>query len=194
MSCRLADDNRQDYLDNDLSESARVEFETHLRACDECRAWLADARSLSSLLKQQATSVPEPGAAYWEQSSQLLFARTIEHGPTQTNRESSKRSLVPLASYRRLAGAAATFAASVILFLSAVWLGTSYQQARLQVIQLHPSVSPIQPVFNLLLSRNEAEPILSTHETAVLGQGMLMIGSPGMLSRSEALPYLLAVR
>lgn len=62
FTCRDAIEFVMHYLDNDLPPTQRAEFESHLRACPSCVAYLENYRKAMTLAKSSAEgagAVPE---------------------------------------------------------------------------------------------------------------------------------------
>jgi hypothetical protein len=55
MTCDQFADRLADYLEGDMDATARAAIETHASSCAECRALLADLRTLQA----EATKLPE---------------------------------------------------------------------------------------------------------------------------------------
>lgn len=63
----------ESYVDGALSPEDRTRVESHLESCDECRAALVREREFASALAR--TSVPDPGAAYFDGFAPRVAAR-----------------------------------------------------------------------------------------------------------------------
>lgn len=195
MTCGQVQALLDDYDDDTLNEQERSAIQAHTASCQSCGKLLADARRFRTVLSNQAATVPDPGEPYFEQMTRLVLAKTSDRPTLNWISPIAGKSVAHRQQqWRRLGMAMATCAASVLLFAASVWLGLSYQQTRLEVIRSTPAENDIRPSFSFLLN-NESEPsYVSRHETAMLGQGLVMMGAPGVLQRAEALPFLHAGR
>jgi hypothetical protein len=115
MRCQSFKDKIELYIDNELSNWEKTEFERHLSKCPDCAREIAVLKSIDSLGKIGTFSEPEP--EYWNQLNQNIMQQIS--GPKEKTlwiadrREQLKGIIVhPKISYR-LVGLAAT---AVIIF------------------------------------------------------------------------------
>ena len=70
MDCRETQTLLTAFHDGELSAADRARAEDHLRSCPECRALLADLARADA-----ATTVPDPGPAYWDRFNARVMDR-----------------------------------------------------------------------------------------------------------------------
>lgn len=174
----------EDYVDNELPPEQAVEFEIHLRACDDCRAEVESSRLLKTALRQSNADemVPDPGPSYWPELTSLVLAKTVDAEPepiaepvyqyTGDQRRAERRTVIR---------SAMLFAASLALLLGALYLGS--HKAQISPSALNPS-APVMVVASLsdLVDRDNTA-VVTAEERASLLRGMLALGAPGPLGR-----------
>jgi hypothetical protein len=115
MRCQSFKDKIELYIDNELSNWEKTEFERHLSKCPDCARELAVLKSIDSLGKLEIFSEPEP--EYWNQLNQNIMqqiSRPKEKTSWFADRlEQLKRIILPQKISYRLVGLAAT---AVIIF------------------------------------------------------------------------------
>jgi len=69
MTCKTANEQLDDFLDDALSVVDKAAFDAHITGCSECRKNVADARKLQGLLQQFGdTDVPEATAEFFDET------------------------------------------------------------------------------------------------------------------------------
>jgi hypothetical protein len=115
MSCQNFKDKMELYIDNELSNWEKTEFEKHLSKCPDCARELGILKLIDSLGKREIFAEPEP--QYWNELNQNIMQQ-ISETKEKTSWFSDKLEqlkgiiLLPKISYR-LVGLAAT---AVIIF------------------------------------------------------------------------------
>lgn len=115
MSCQNFKDKIELYIDNELSNWEKTEFEKHLSKCPDCARELAVLKSIDSLGKVEIFAEPEP--EYWNQLNQNIMQQ-ISKPKEKTSwfadkLEKLKGIILPQKISYRLVGLAAT---AVIIF------------------------------------------------------------------------------
>ena len=77
MACRKYNELMMGYLDNELDEAQRRDFEGHLSGCSDCSAELAEFRQLKQITDE--VSLAEPEDRMWEQYWGGVYNR-VERG------------------------------------------------------------------------------------------------------------------
>ena len=62
------------YLDNELPQKHKEEYETHIASCEKCRAELEKLRAVGDLFKADAASV-SPDKAFMDASYERLMLK-----------------------------------------------------------------------------------------------------------------------
>ncbi len=177
-----------DYIDRELETAQTQQVQLHLESCTECSNEYNALARLRSLLSAQ--TAPEPGQEYWDETIQLILAKTVN---SETPRVIPVYSEAERQNQRRgLLRALLSVAASLAIFFTAVTLGTKYQQ---RSNPLHMAVSQTTTVGSMgWLVDHDNSSINSQAEQFYITKGMLMMSPPGLLGRVEMLPDLLATR
>jgi hypothetical protein len=115
MSCQNCKDKFELYIDNELGNREKAEFESHLLKCPDCAKELAVLKSIDSVGKMEIFSAPEP--AYWKQLNQNIMQQISGHKEKVSwfavRLEQLTEILLPKRISYRLVGLAAT---AVIVF------------------------------------------------------------------------------
>jgi hypothetical protein len=115
MRCQDIKNRLELYIDNELGNQEKTEFERHLLKCPDCAKGLEVLKSINSIGKMQTFSEPEPD--YWNQLSQNILQQLGFHREKTSwiadNLERLKRIILPEKISYRLIGLAAT---AVIVF------------------------------------------------------------------------------
>jgi predicted anti-sigma-YlaC factor YlaD len=167
-----------------LEQCAGVD--SHLDVCDDCRDEYRQALQLKDLLENQPTF--DPGEDYWRETTELILARA-EASPREIVLPENRRP-VWATGRATLARAAASFAVSLGVLVSAVVIGSS------QTAQIADSADIDNP-FVVTASVRDAvgtsgTELLTAAESSRLARGTLLLGAPGMLGKGIAFRELLA--
>jgi hypothetical protein len=183
MTCHQAVPLLDDYLDGELSPQQVADLERHLAACPACRSELETVRSVRDLLKQsrEEIALPDPGVDYWNQSENLILAKTIE---TSSQTESDQLRITRIAgqsSTGTLVRSMMLFAASLVLMISALYLGSQRQQFSTTIDRPNSPVLVAASASPSIGSDNGL--ILTLEEKNSLVRGMFALGAPGPIGR-----------
>lgn len=83
-NCQWFEELLSAYIDNEIEEASRLQFEEHCNRCEECRRLLAQYSSLGELMRQSESSVNVE--AMWERVSSALVGQEL--GTTSINSKS----------------------------------------------------------------------------------------------------------
>lgn len=177
MTCHHALTLLEEYVDKELSPQQEAQVKQHFDSCTRCREELDATILLKELMKSSRT--PDPGEAYWTETTRLIKARTIE-APGQTSISTSvldQRAQQRKALYRSIVSVAASLA---ILF-SALLVGFGQQERLARIDASQPPVLYAAALEELVGSDNTV--YVSREENTRIAQGMLLLGAPGFLGR-----------
>ncbi len=163
-----------DYADNNLAAEYLVGFQKHIASCESCKKELDETIQLKELL-QNSNSSP-PSDLYFDETANLILARTIENNDWHKNQSKNSDEIVRSEFSRALLSTAA----ALIIFAISIIIGTSDNNFALN----NPEESPIfvmSPVEQMLQTNDS--PIFTKAEQLNHIQGMLLISPPGMLGR-----------
>ena len=161
-----------DFADNNLAPELVDSFNKHISTCDECKQDLKATIHLKELLHN--TTSHNPGGLYFDETLELISARTIEKNNWKENNKSASK------VQSEFSRALFSTDAALILFALSIIIGTSENK----FAQNNPTESPIfvmTPVEQMLKPENS--PIFTKAEQMNHIQGMLLISPPGMLGR-----------
>ena len=115
MNCQNFKDKTELYLDNELSNWEKTQFEKHLSKCPDCSRELAVLKSIDSLGKTEIFAEPTP--EYWNELNQNIMRQISEPKEKASwfsdKLEQLKGIILPQKISYRLVGLAAT---AVIIF------------------------------------------------------------------------------
>ena len=186
MTCPSIQSLLGDYIDKELADDRRKSVDAHLSTCTECRSELESRRSLKELLRRRTG--PDPGAEFWQAQASMIRARTVDAvspaEPIPDQRLTNQR--------RNFFRSLVSTAASLAILIGALYLGSNRDY--------HPTAAVIadRPVFlsgslaGLVDAENQR--LIRTEEQRRLARGVLLLGPPGILSRSAGLTDLLIPR
>lgn len=163
-----------DFADNNLEPGLEEKLKEHIASCDSCKEELAMTNHLKELLHQTAS--PDRTDSYFEETAELIFARTIEKNSWQNNQNQKSVEKVQSEFSRALISTAA----ALFIFTISIVFGTSDNK----FAQNNPKESPVfvmTPVEQMI-GPNDS-PIFTKTEQLNHIQGMLLISPPGMLGR-----------
>lgn len=171
LQCKLLID---DFADNTLDPELATQLNEHILLCDSCKQELETTGHLKELLNN--TVSVNPGDIYFEETANLIFARTIE----KNNWQNLQNQKSPEKIRSEFSRALISTAAALIIFAISIIIGTSDTK----FAQNNPAESPIfvmTPVEQMIEQNNS--PIFTKTEQLNHIQGMLLISPPGMLGR-----------
>jgi len=174
MTCHQIQSLIDDYIDGELSDATKIAVESHAGQCPDCARELHLASGLKESLIRM--SVSDPGPQYFEETRNIILARTVEATSEQASDSSiSARSEHERSSFIR---SLISVAASIGIFLTALSIG-SHKEALSgattnQSTQTVSLVSMVSSPLEIPISIQEREKILG---------GTLMIGAPGLIGR-----------
>jgi len=168
-----------EYLDNELDKKTAFEIKEHLDTCPECREEYELALKLKEGLRASLPSV-DPGEEYLDEVTSLIFAKTIDLDPEEEPviNISRKRAEQRISFYRSMA----SVAASLIIFFSALFFGSgTARMVSISSTDTNERVTHIMGVSDLEDTDNNI--IITIDEQKDILKGMILLGSPGQLSR-----------
>lgn len=174
MTCLQYKTLLDDYVDGELSPDLLGQFEKHLNECDSCKQEFEIANHLKELLKYKSSL--NPGDLYFEETADLIFARTIENDNWQQNQKNKSATKIQSEFTRALFSAVA----ALVIFAISIVIGTSENKFT-QNNQIESPVFVMTPIEQLIKLDNS--PIFTKAEQLNHIQGMLLISPPGMLGR-----------
>lgn len=182
MTCRHAISLLEDYVDNELSAEQTALVEQHVSSCLRCREHFTK----SKLLKERMSGffAPPRSAEQWEQTTQLILARSQEPPPAfyrvQRDRTSQAR--------YGLIRSAVSLAVSIFVLVSAMLIGSNHQD---QISDSNQPDIPFLVTASLYPEMKLDRTVITVAEQEQLTKGMLLLGPPGCLGRSLLLADLL---
>ncbi len=161
-----------DFADNNLAPELVTQLKEHFSTCSACKQELEATKNLKELLHNTTSHIP--GDLYFEETAELIIARTIEKNNWQDNQK-------PTSKVRsEFTRALFSTAAALLLLAASILIGTSDTN----FAQNNPTESTIfvmTPVEQMIEPDNS--PIFTKAEQLNHIQGMLLISPPGMLGR-----------
>lgn len=179
MTCRHALLLLEDFVDEELSPAEADEVSRHFRECRACRLEYEAAKRLKGLLSNLPSA--DPGSEYWEETMRLIMARTT--GAVSSPEEKSDTIDIGYTRRRAFVRSLVSAAASLIILISALALGSSYEE---QTALSAGSVGSAT-VYAQNPCVDDATSGVTCEEQARRATGMLLIGPPGVLGRIAAL-------
>jgi anti-sigma factor RsiW len=164
----------EDFVDKELTQAEAAEFEKALENSPELRAELESTRRLRELLANHL--VPDPGEDYLENVTRIIMARTSGAERLQPIPIGERQKLERRLFYRSLMSAAA----SVALFIGAIWLGSAREEAMTR--QPVPDVMVASSAADELKDEPGTELVTSEERTNV-ATGMFLLSPPGTSAR-----------
>ncbi|HDL01218.1 MAG TPA: zf-HC2 domain-containing protein [candidate division Zixibacteria bacterium] len=163
-----------DLADNSLDPVLATQLKEHILLCDSCKQELEATGHLKELLNNSASV--NPGDLYFEETANLIFARTIEKNDWQEQQKQKSPEKIRSEFSRALISTAA----ALIIFAISIIIGTSDTK----FAQNNPAESPIFVMTPLeQMIEPDDSPIFTKAEQLNHIQGMLLISPPGMLGR-----------
>jgi len=185
MTCSLARSLLDDYADQELSVNIQSDLKEHLKICPACRAEYDELISLTSALSN--LNRPEPPQEYWDEVNEIILARTIETGqPVEVLTEIEIKARERSSFYRSIL----TLAASMAIFATSLWLGSSGSVISPAFSEQSPSRSD-QSLH--IAATTHASSTISIDEQALITSSMLLVGAPGMFASPTEMPNLLGL-
>lgn len=190
MTCHQAVSLLDIYLDGELTPPSSVELERHLASCPACTIELESAKKLRELLKQsrETAAPPEPRPDYWTETEALILARTIEASSAATERTTITR----VSGYQgtgALVRSLVLFAASLVLMIGAIYVGSQRQELARVTINENSPVLIAATAAGTLGEDNGL--VLTKEEKNSLVRGMFALGAPGPVGRYTTIADLL---
>lgn len=185
MTCSFAGSLLNDLLDRELALNTKKSLEEHLDVCPACRAEYQELARLKGMLAK--IPVPEPGLEYWKEVSELILARTVEAETVVDRRpEIERRSRERSSFYRSVVAVAASLA----VFVTSLWLGSSGPNG-LPGLSDRSSFDRTEPAG--LIRSAAGIGALSEDEQALIANGMLLVGTPGMFASPTEMAMILGL-
>ena len=162
-------------VDDELPAEKLDEVRRMLEDNPELQQYVARSRRLKELLAQIV--VPDPGRQYWDETTSLILARTVEAEAARVSVGSERFSLV-----RSLF----SVAASIIILISALYIGsngrapmplkTDSGEIAFAAVSVQKDISPGD------------FPAYGHKEALQLARAMIVMGPPGMFGRCLLFP------
>ncbi len=190
MTCHQAVSLLDIYLDGELTPPSSVELERHLASCPACTIELESAKTLRELLKQsrETSAPPEPRPDYWTEAESLILARTVESSAAATER-TTVTSLTNGQGAGPLVRSLMLFAASLVLMIGAIYVGSQRQQlARVTINEQSPVLVAASATGTF---GEDNGLVLTKEEKNSLVRGMFALGAPGPVGRYTTIADLL---
>lgn len=152
------------YLDNELPEIYKAEYEAHLKECPKCQQELAKVRKLHELFNADSSAIT-PDSHYLDQSFERLqmkmkFSKNTERKPVSSNKFNFRN-----AGYM----GAAVAAAAVFALIIPVRLNSSKKAVTTASVAAATNVSPISiPANNVSFNSGKSTVISGNIGSAVL--------------------------
>jgi anti-sigma factor RsiW len=187
MTCLEFRSRLDPYIDHELSAEDTRRADEHARDCDACRRELASHRELTALLAGHRHP-HQPDETYWDESHELILARTEEGARVDSDLSD------PIPSrgwYTPLTRSILSVAASVALLVTALLLGSQHDRP-VTVFQHQGEQFIVSAELTDMMITSDGGP-LSRGDQRRLGSAAILVGSPGVLGRIDFLPGLLRV-
>ncbi|MEW5796644.1 MAG: zf-HC2 domain-containing protein [Candidatus Zixiibacteriota bacterium] len=169
-----------DLLDRELPPSIEASVKGHIQACESCRREFEELDKLRGLMF--GLSVPEPPTEYWQESLELIRARTVESVRFIPQPGSSQQRTSERAQFYR---ALLAVAASLIVFFGSLLIGSSDSLvSRPQAVAPSSTTPTSIDLPKVTVSRTN---YISADEQTLIAGSMLLVGTPGMLASSSSL-------
>lgn len=190
MTCHQAVSLLDIYLDGELTPPLSVELERHLASCPACTLELESAKKLRELLKQsrENSTPPEPRPDYWTETESLILARTVEASAAASER-TTVTSLTNGQGTGALVRSLMLFAASLVLMIGAIYVGSQRQELARVTINEHSPVLIAASATGTFGEDNGL--VLTKEEKNSLVRGMFALGAPGPVGRYTTIADLL---
>lgn len=76
MTCFNIQKLLHEYIDNELDQIQQQQIADHLDQCEACHEVWVELNGLKNLLGERKT--PQPSESYWEETTNLILAKTVE--------------------------------------------------------------------------------------------------------------------
>ncbi len=174
MTCSLIRSLLGEYVDRELPVNTQTALKKHLEICLICQAELDELNRLRSALSE--SSCPEPPPEYWEELRDLILARTVEaEAVVEVQSEADRRARERSSFYRSILAVAA----SLTIFLTSLWLGSSGPLGS-PVRSGHHDSETNRIIYLTAVSTGTST--ISADEQALIASSMLLVGTPGMFA------------
>lgn len=172
MTCSYVRSLLDDHIDQELPTEIQTSVNQHLRDCSPCQAEYASLVRLKQMLS--GLTCPEPPVEYWDEVNDIILARTIEADTIIDVQAIAQRRTRELSSFYR---SLVAVAASLLIFVTSLWLGASEQPAL-------GSGSPRSASTGRHDDRTATTSVehISAIEQDLIAGGMLLVGTPGMFA------------
>lgn len=177
MTCHDALTLLEEYIDRELPADKEALVKQHYDSCSGCREELDSMLLLKELLKSNRP--PDPGEAYWAETTKIIKARTIDVPGENT----VVTSIADLRVMQRnaLLRSVVSVAASLVILFSALLIGSGQHQRLAQIEASQPPVFYSASLEEVVGDDNTV--YVTRGETERVVQGMLLLGAPGFLGR-----------
>jgi anti-sigma factor RsiW len=189
MNCFEIEEHLLDYVDNELSGSMQQVVAEHLQTCLSCRKEAENYRKTAMLLQLRA--VPEPPAAYWNESWEKIraaFKARVLPMPDKQLSSPSRWLWLQRVNWRPLAGVAAMF---LIIISAVVW---SWQSRSRELAAKAPKRIYVNSTSSPAVWRDDDLPDDMSRQIELLTASRAAFGSIDPISKSVTLVRLEADR
>lgn len=165
------------YIDSEMPAGETLVLEEHLKDCHRCQSEIESIKKLKKLL--QNNRVKQPNAEYWDQTKDLILAKTVESD--SWNKSASIQNIKTRSDFMR---SLISVAASLMLLGSALLIGVKTDNNMAVIAQEGPvyALTPIEEKVDY-----DQTIIVSETEQINMIKGMLLMGAPGALGRMNNL-------
>ena len=177
MTCRKTLGFLGDFVDNSLPVAQAEEIARHLEQCPSCRKEYEATKSLKELMGK--VSSPDPGADYWQDTTDIILARTVGSLPSPKYKVSSKAKTVN--NHQAFIRSVVSLAASLVILFSAIFLGKSDNQARVDITNPENPFLVVAPLQEMFYDKKMT--VATSSERIRMQKGTLLIGAPGLLGK-----------
>jgi hypothetical protein len=187
MTCHDALTLLEEYIDKDLPAEKEALVKQHFDSCPGCREELDAMLLLKELFK--SNKVPDPGEAYWAETTRIIKARTIE----APGEELIATNITDIRTMQKnaLMRSVVSVAASLVILFSALLIGSGQQERLARIESSQPPVLYSAALDEVVGEDNTV--YVTRDETKRVAQGMLLMGAPGLLGRFSSTISVVAV-
>ena len=177
MTCQDALTLLEEYVDKELPTEKEALVKQHFNSCPRCREELDTALLLKELLEAQKS--PDPGETYFQETTRIIKARTVE----TSDDNYAVTSLVDLRVSQRnaLLRSVVSVAASLVILFSALLIGSGQQERLAQIEASRPPVLYAASIEDMVGGDNAV--YVTRDENTRMARGMMLLGAPGFLGR-----------
>lgn len=167
----------EDLVDDELPADKLEEVRRMIEDDPDLQRHVARSRRLKELLSKLAA--PDPGRQYWDETTSLILARTVE--------AESARTAAPSAEKFSLVRALFSVAASVVILISAIYIGSNGRTP--MALQAGDGTPAAFAGVSVQAEFPGAKfPVYGQKEAMQLTRAMIIMGPPGIFGRCLLFP------